>query len=165
MYQVRPTNGFNMHVHVLFHRNPQATSMRKKRGQNFVVEFSIENIVVCATNPSGDSLMIQLYVSLPGGASKPDNAATAHVLPLATLEEVFTENGDIISGYTLSSSLASAVSDGSRWKDLFLTIGGGAVITLGVILTLVLCLGLVAYRWNKKKRQVPASSLVRLIVC
>ena len=141
---------------MLFHRNPQTTSMRKKRGQNFVVEFSIENVVVFSTDPSGDSLMIQLYISLPGGASKPDDAATAHVLPLATLEEVFTENGDIISGYTLSSSLAGAASGGSKWQDLFL--GGGAVIIFGVILTLVLCLGLVAYKWNKKKRQVPALS-------
>ena len=127
--------------------------MRKKRGQSFAVEFGTENVIVCATNASGDSLMIQLYVSLPGGATKPEDAATAHVLPLATLEEIFTENGDIISGYTLSSSLASAAisSDGSKWKDLFL--GGGAVIGFGFMLALVLCLGLVAYKWNKKKRQ------------
>lgn len=125
-----------------------------KKGESFIVQFSNKDVVVCSTQVLDDSLMIRLYVSLPEGAIKPDTAATTHVLPLATLEEVFTENGDIIRGYTLSSSLAASISsDTSKWKDLFLG-GGAAVIAFGFILTSVLCLGLVGYKWKQKKRQV-----------
>lgn len=142
----------------LLYRNSQTSLTHEKKNQSFVVDFSNENIVVCSTHASDDSLAIQLYVSLPEGASKPENAATSHVLPLATLEEVFTENGDVIMGYTLSSSLATTAtsSDGSKWKDLFLG-GGVALVTSGFILTFGLCLGLLAYKWKQKKRQVAVS--------
>lgn len=126
------------------------------------MEFTNENIVLQSESVSNDSLAIQFYVSLPEEASKPEDAATTHVLPLATLEEVFTENGDIIKGYTLSSSLAAANSNSSgttpvnssgesKWKHLFFG-GGGAVVLFGFILAFVLCLGLVVYKWKQKRR-------------
>lgn len=140
------------------YRNPQ----NLEQDQNSVAEFTNENIVLQSESVSNDSLTIQFYVSLPEEVSKPEDAATTHVLPLATLEEVFTENGDIIKGYTLSSSLAAANSNSSvatpvdssgesKWKHLFFG-GGGAVVLFGFILTFVLCLGLVVYKWKQKKR-------------
>lgn len=118
------------------------------------MEFSNKNIVImypeCISN---DSLIVQFYVSLPEGASKPEGAATTHVLPLATLRQVFVENGDIIEGYTSSFLLpvANISSDGSPWKHLLF---GVAVVIFGFILTFLLCIGVAVYRWKQKKRQV-----------
>ena len=120
------------------------------------MEFSSQEIVVYSTKASADSVAIQLYVRLPDGASRPEDAATTQVLPLPTLQQVFDDDGDIIMGYTLSSSLAAAVagsSDQSKWKHLFFG-GGTAVIIFGFILTVFLCFIYAVYKWKQKKRQV-----------
>ena len=123
-----------------------------------IVEFSSDNVVVYSTHISGDLITIQFYVSLPEGARRPEDAATTHVLPLATLQQVFSDNGDVIKGYTLSSSLLDTISssDQSKWRDLFFG-GGGAVVTVGFVL---LCLSFAAYKWKQKKRQVSHEHLV-----
>ena len=132
----------------MLYRIPQAILVHER---SFILEFTSEDIIVYSTHESSDnSITIRLYVTLPEEASK--DTATTRVLPLATLQQVFVENGDIIKGYTLSSSLLAAISSPaqSKWKHFFG--GGAAVVTFVFILTFLLCLGFAAYKWKQKKR-------------
>ena len=118
------------------------------------MEFSSEDIVVYSIHVSGDSISIQLYINLPEEASKPEGAATTHVLPLATLQQVFIENGDIIKGYTLSSSLLAATGSSGKSKWTYFFEGGAVVVSFGFVLTFLFCLSFAGYKWKQKKRQV-----------
>ena len=99
----------SVHTFAIIYRTPQGILIHEK---SFAAEFSSEDIVMYSTNASADSVAVQLHVSLPEGASRPD-ATTAHVLPLSTLQQVFDDSGDIIMGYTLSCSLTAAVAGSS----------------------------------------------------
>ena len=149
-----------MKLNALLYRIPQAILAHES-----IIEFSSEDIVIYSTHVSVDSISIQLYVNLPEEASRAEGAATAHVLPLDTLQQVFIESGDIITAYTLSSSLfadTSCSSGESKWTHFFG--GGAAVVAFGCILTFLLCLGLAAYKWKQKKRQVTVHNHVDIYI-
>lgn len=144
-----------MKLNTLLCRIPQAILAYER-----ITEFSSENIVIYSTHTSADSVSIQLYINLPEEARRAEGAATTHTLPLATLQQVFIESGDIITAYTLSSSLFAAISSSGQSKWIHFFGGGAAVVAFGCILTCLLCLGLAVYKWKQKKRQVTARSHV-----
>ena len=129
---------------------------RSRSNHDSVNEFSNTSVVVHSKNESASNhtLTVQLSVDLPEGASRPEGAVTTHVLPQPALEQVFSEDGDLIIGYTASQQPEESSAATSTSEPLWLPIVLGSVgsFVLVIVVSGVLCVGVMVYKKKQKKQ-------------